>query len=380
MWYRSLLFSLAVLLACTALLLTGCGGSGDPAGQAPVPSGWEARPPVHIQQVGPAALSGYTPQQIRHAYGFDTLPGTGSGEVIAIVDAYGSSTIQSDLNTFCTQFGLPTTTVQIAYPQGGKRRSNAGWALETSLDVEWAHAMAPGATILLVVANDASFNSLLTCVDYAAARAGQVSMSWGGNEFAGETLYDFHFNKTGVTFTASSGDSGGGAQWPAVSPYVVSVGGTSLSLDSAGNRLSETAWSGSNGGPSAYEDQPAYQTASQSTGHRTMPDVSYNANPATGFPVYCSASGKGSRAWVQVGGTSAGAPQWAALLARANAARGSRLSSADAALYALGSPTSLGTYFLDITSGTNRSYSCTTGYDLVTGLGSPRAGALVPAL
>src|SRR5262249_26215104 len=150
----------------------------------------------------------------------------------------------------------------------------------------------------------------------AAVQAGahQVSMSWGGSEFSSETSYDSHFKRSGVCFTASSGDSGAGVEWPAASPNVVSVGGTSLKIDSTGAVTSETAWSGSGGGVSVYEAKPTYQTGWQSNTTRTVPDVSYLADPNTGVSVYISGYNGGS-GWVTVGGTSVGAPQWAAILA-----------------------------------------------------------------
>lgn len=391
-----LVVSLLVILALAALLLAGCGAGSSVGTEAALPSldapsqgqgglhgppaGWTAKPPIHVRPAAVTAPTGYTPAQMRHAYGFDTLSSNGTGQTIAIVNAYGSPTIQKDLNVFCAKFGIPTTTIQIAYPSGRPRVKNAGWALETALDVEWAHAMAPGAKILLVISPDASFAKLLAAVDYAAANAQQVSMSWGGNEWAGETSYDFHFNKSGVAFTAASGDSGGEACWPAASPYVTAVGGTNLVLNATGDVLAETAWSGSNGGPSAYEPAPTYQSAWQSTAKRQIPDVSYNGDPATGVPVYSSTKFQGRAGWFQVGGTSAGAPQWAALLAITNASRSAGLSSCNAALYGLGSPSDFLTYYRDITSGSNLGYTAVSGYDMVTGVGTPLASALVPGL
>jgi subtilase family serine protease len=119
---------------------------------------------------------------VRHAYGFDQVTATGAGQTIAIVDAYGSQSAQKDLNTFCSYFGIASTTLVIAYPQG-KPGNNTGWAQETSLDVQWAHVIAPNATILLVVAKSSSLNNLLGAVDYAVAYgASVVSMSWGAGE------------------------------------------------------------------------------------------------------------------------------------------------------------------------------------------------------
>src|SRR2546427_2358716 len=208
-----------------------------------------------------ATVVGLTPSQIRHAYGFDLLSCSssntcGSGQTVAIVDAFNDPNIQSDLNTFDSQFGLPTCTTSngcftIATPQGAPR-TNRSWALEISLDVEWAHALAPGAKILLVEAATNSFANLFGAIDYATTQSGvhQVSLSWGGGEFSSEASNDSHFTVSGITFTASSGDGGHGIIYPSASPDVVSVGGTTLNFDPSGNLISETAWSGSGGGVS----------------------------------------------------------------------------------------------------------------------------------
>jgi subtilase family serine protease len=319
----------------------------------------------------------YNPAQIRHAYGVDKLAISGTGQTIAIIDAYGSSSMQRDLNTFCSYFGLPAITVPVYYPQG-RPGGNTGWAQETALDVEWAHAIAPQARIVLVAAKTASLANLLGAVDYAVNNLGAtvVSMSWGGSESSSQVSSDSHFNKPGVTFVASSGDSGEstGVEYPASSPYVLSVGGTSLYLDGNNNRTSETAWSGSGGGISAVEPLPSFQSGSLSASGRGVPDVSYVADPNTGVEVVY-----GGRLYV-FGGTSVGAPQWAGLIALANSARSSgTLSSADAAVYSIANSSNL----FDITSGNNGPDAddlALPGYDLVTGLGSPVATGLVPAL
>lgn len=336
--------------------------------------------PVRATPFLATSPSGFSPAQIRHAYGFDQLTVTGAGQTIAIVDAYGSPSLANDLAVFCTKFGLPAASLSIAYPQGKPSTSDSGWALETSLDAEWAHVVAPGAKIVVVVAKSASLSNLLSAVDYAVKTVGakQVSMSWGGSEFSSETSSDSHFKVSGVAFFAASGDRGAGVMWPAASPYVVGVGGTTLKLDSSGNVTSETAWSGSGGGVSAYEAKPAFQSGWQTAGKRSVPDVSYNADPYTGFPVYIS-NYSGSTGWITVGGTSAGAPQWAAQQALVNASRSSALASANAALYALATA-NYAVDFADITVGSNGAYSCGRGYDLVTGLGVPNSEAMVPAL
>jgi subtilase family serine protease len=251
--------------------------------------------------------------------------------------------------------------------------------METSLDVEWAHAIAPTAKILLVEAKTPSGANLLSAIDYAASRKDvvAVSMSWGGAEFSDELTYDSHFvnkNNSSTEFFASSGDDGTGASWPAASPNVIGVGGTSLEIATSGALIAESAWSGSGGGVSAYEKEPAYQTAydiAKAGGMRAIPDVAYNADPASGYSIYMS-TGTGKKAkgaWDTVGGTSAGAPQWAAIQALGG-------SAALAKFYTDKASTSTLKYFRDITSGSNGTckYYCDARkrYDYVTGLGTPQ--------
>lgn len=331
----------------------------------------------------PPTIPGYTPAQIKAAYGYG-IAGDGAGQTIAIVDAYNDPNIVSDLAKFCGAFALPVADLTVyQMPGKGKIQTNAGWALEISLDVEWAHAIAPGASILLVEARSNSFTDLLAAVDYASARASVVSMSWGSSEFSQETgtAYDGHFDVSGVTFVASSGDTGGLVEWPAISPNVLSVGGTSLTLSlPGGDYVSESAWGGSGGGISAYEPTPAYQST---LGYemRTNPDVAYDANPSTGFAVYDTVTYQGMTGWIEVGGTSAGAPQWAALVAIADQARHQSVLQN---LGSLDTLTSLYTMpsinFHDIITGTSGNNHAGPGYDLATGLGSPFAGSVISAL
>ena len=373
--------------ASTGLRANGGPDDGPPSDHGPEASdNVNARPP--LWSYGPVrgtpflatSPGGYTPAKVRHAYGFDQIVGDGTGQTIAIVDAYGNPNAAYDLNVFCSTYGLPAANLTVYYPSGKPSTFNSGWALETNLDLQWAHAIAPKAKLALVVAKSSSMTYLLSAVDYAVKTVGakQVSMSWGGSEFSSETSYDSHFNKAGVSFFASSGDSGAGVMWPAASPYVVSVGGTSLQLDSSGNVTGETAWSGSGGGVSAYETKPSYQNGWQAAGTRTVPDVSYNADPYTGYPVYIT-NYNNSTGWITVGGTSAGAPQWAALQALVNAARATSLSGTDGAIYGTAS-LNYSNAFRDIISGSNGAYTATTNYDYVTGLGSPWTPVLVPAL
>src|SRR5262245_36276649 len=344
----------------------------------------------------------FAPTQLVHAYGFNqisfaggTIPGDGRGQTIAIVDAFDNPNIEADLQTFNTRYGLnnPLFTFTKATPFGPPP-ANANWAMEIALDVEWAHAIAPAANILLVEAAGDTDAQILAAVDYAANYhdpvTGQgvaaVSMSWGFNEFAAQTDadHDGHFTgHPGVTFVGASGDSGKPPIWPATSPNVLAVGGTNLKLTAANDWSSEKGWGtgslsflfgGSGGGISKYESKPGYQgSVTQSSTKRTSPDIAYDADPATGVSVYDSMNG----GWLTVGGTSAGAPQWAALMAIADQGR------ALAGKTPLGSPDTLsavyampGTNFHDITSG-NNGYAAAAGYDLVTGRGTPKANLVV---
>src|SRR5437867_1799317 len=352
-------------------------------------------PPIKISKSASPSPVGLNPVQIGHAYGFDQLScyGTsscGSGQTIAIVDAFDDPNIESDLATFSAQYGLPSCTTANgcftkATPQG-LPSADAGWGLEESLDVEWAHAMAPGAKIILVEAQNSFLDSLLSAVDYAALQPNvhQVSMSWVTNELSGESSYDYHFNVAGVSFIASSGDSGAGVSYPAASPYVVSVGGTTLNLQSTVKVQSETAWSGSGGGVSSQESKPSYQTGFNSNSGRGVPDVSYVADPNTGVSIYDS---YGYGGWNQAGGTSVGAPQWAAITAIVNSG-GGQLSSAsfgtNTAFYNASTGPAYSANYRDITSGNNGNCGtiCNAGpsYDFVTGLGSPLTNNLIPYL
>ena len=367
---------IGIILTLGILIVPGRLVSASPALPA-FPEGWTAYHPMvpFLPAAGtgitPSAVTqGLSPQQIRTAYGINLLGSNGAGKTIAIVDAYGSPTITSDLTIFDTQFGLPAANLTVAYPDGTPGINN-GWAVETDMDVEWAHAIAPAANIMLVVAPSSSSNDLFNAVNYATNHgANIVSMSWGGPEFPTETRFDSYFNNPGVTYVASSGDTGAGVEWPAASPYVVGVGGTMLSLNSDGSYGSESAWSNSGGGTSAYETEPSYQSSFQSSGYWEVPDVAFDAG--TGVAVYSSQQSQGSVAgWQAWGGTSLSAPCWASLFALGGLGGVPSLYSqaSTSATYA--------NNYHDITTGSN-GLPAGVGYDEVTGLGSPKANNLVP--
>jgi subtilase family serine protease len=208
-------------------------------------------------------------------------------------------------------------------------------------------------------------------------------MSFGGSEFSGETaanvdgIFSAGVNK-GVTFTASSGDSGCGAQYPAASPFVVAVGGTSLKVDAGGSYVSESAWNGSGGGLSAFENRPSYQDGFNSDSKRGIPDVAMVADPNTGVSVYDTDTG----GFIVIGGTSVAAPMWAGITVLADGKRANHFQNADYELYSMvGNSANYASDFHDVTTGSSGgNCAAGTGYDLVTGLGSPAAAGLIPYL
>ncbi|MGN6369350.1 MAG: S53 family peptidase [Phycisphaerae bacterium] len=360
------------------------------------------------------AGSGLSPTEVRQAYGlnqvkFGAVTGDGTGQTIAIVDAYADPTIAADLHTFSAQFGLPDAKLIQVNQRGGPALPGMdpmgpgnSWAMETSLDVEWAHAAAPGATIVLVLANTDSSENLAAAVNTARNYPGvsAVSISWGSTETKGDLAHNSAYTTpaghTGVTFVVASGDNGAydsmetvkNVDYPAASPNVLAVGGTKLTVDGAGNYVSESAWGdgarsgmdgGSGGGVSAYQLQPQWQrgVVTQTKVKRALPDVSIVGDPATGVAVVDSYDSP-SNPWMKIGGTSLGAPLWAGMVAIANQGRGlagkGTLDGTQtlSAIYA--APP---TFFHDITTG-NNGYAATAGFDLATGRGTPIAQQLVP--
>lgn len=328
--------------------------------------------------------TGYTPAQLRGILG---LTGTGTGQTIAIVTAYDAPNALADLGVFDKTFGLPAPPSFKKVSQTGGTKFppvDGSWALETALDVQWAHAVAPGAGILLVEASSSSLNNLLTALTYAAGQPGVtvISNSYGTTEYSLENDQNYRCKLTTAVCVFASGDNGNPGLYPATNPYALAVGGTTLRLDSANAITSEVAWSGSGGGVSPFVAKPAYQS-SLTAAKRVSPDVSYNGDPATGVAVYSSTTYQQQSGWFQMGGTSAGAPQWAGIIAAGNQLRKAAGKPVLAGYNATtGAPLHNALYpsgrLADITSGTNGSCgtSCTaaTGYDAVTGLGSPRTG------
>ena len=322
--------------------------------------------------------SGYGPSQIQSAY---KLPSStaGSGQTVAIVDAYDDPNAEKDLATYRTQYGLPAcTTANGCFKKvnqtGGTTypTRNGGWAQEISLDLDMVSATCPNCHILLVEASSATNANLGTAVNEAVALgANVVSNSYGGGETgASNTAY----NHPGHIITASAGDSGTGAQQPCSYSTVVCVGGTSLKSASNTRGWSETAWTSSGSGCSAYVAKPSWQTDSGCT-KRSEADVSAVADPNTGVSVYDSYSYQGYSGWLVFGGTSASSPIIASVYALAGNA--STLSSNASSIWANSAS------LFDVTSGSNGtcsssySYICNAraGYDGPTGWGSPNGTA-----
>ena len=301
----------------------------------------------------------------------------GGSRAIAIIDAYHFSSSLTDFNTFSAQFGLPqetskvptavtNTRFQVVYQGTAAPAVNSSWNVEEALDIEWAHAMAPGAKIYLVEANSSGFGDLFSAIQKAASLPGvaEISMSFGGSEWSMERYYDGIFSAKNIVYFASTGDSAGIKEYPAESPNVVAVGGTTLKM--SGNSVtSETPWSSSGGGTSSYEALPAFQTSlSTFLGtHRSGSDVSAVADPSTGVAI-CVA-GK----WMVVGGTSVSAPVIAGLTNSAASFLGSSKLELAKIYSELGGP-----YFRKCSSGTTANVNGTnksTLWNKIVGVGSP---------
>jgi|SRR5579871_668378 len=305
----------------------------------------------------------------------------GGSKAIAIVDAYDDPTAATDLAAFCTQFGLAPANFTVVYASGTQPAQDptGGWELEESLDIEWAHAMAPGAKLYLVEAASNSNADLFAAVAVAnslvaAAGGGEISMSWGGPEFKGQRLFDTLFTQSNVVYFASTGDAPG-VGYPATSPNVVAAGGTTINRNTAtGAVLTETPWDLAGGGVSALESRPTYQNgiASIVGGARGVPDVSFDSNPTTGVYILSSTpvNGQGGPgAWWIVGGTSVASPSLAGIVNSA----GHFAASTAAELTTVYNNMSNGADFRDITygyCGPYAGYFTKAGWDFCTGVGS----------
>jgi subtilase family serine protease len=396
----------------------------------------------------------YSPSDIRTAYGYPSSL-DGADQTIVIVDAYGSPTIQSDLATFDAQYGLPVANLTVECPQGcpsfspnANHGNEVGWAEETSLDVEWSHAMAPGAKIVLVVAATNYGNAInaaesVAFQEYPGAVFSQSfgsfesSISGGGNNIQ---LQQAHQNyeaaaAAGDTVLASAGDWGAtnlgtteNAVYPASDPLVTGIGGTegnpyynglagqplptckpgkscTLGLAKVTCQTSGACTTTGYGGEQVWNEPffgaatggaeslifgvPSFQAGVNGSSQRTTPDVSYNATISGGVLTYLGFLGSSS-GWYIFGGTSAGSPQWASIVALANEARGlkgeSSLGYLNDRLYPLAESGAYGSDFHDITVGNNQltgmpfGYSAGPGYDIASGWGTPQVGSLVAAL
>jgi subtilase family serine protease len=366
----------------------------------------------------------YGPTQIRAAYGVDKLGNaglTGKGQTIVIVDAFQSPTITSDLATFDQLFGLPAPKLNIIAPDGLTPfdQSNAdqtSWAGEITLDVEYSHAIAPGATIDLVLSKsdqDADIESAQKFViDHNLGDA--LSQSFGEAEQCMDPAIQQQthvlFAKAAaehMTVFASSADQGAAlptcdgssffkaVSTPASDPLVTGVGGTILDADGiTGAYHSEVVWNepdfqaAGGGGFSTLFRTPAFQRGANHNAMRGVPDISYNAAIEGGVLAVWSTSGQGADLVFQFGGTSAGSPQWAALAVLADQLGHHRVGDINADLYALAGSPLYGQLFHDITVGDNtfhgpvtvQGFSATKGWDPASGLGTPKANNLVPAL
>jgi len=386
-------------------------------------------PPTDQQCRQQLGVPCYNPQEIRRAFGVDGLLSRGdigTGQTIIIVDSFGSPTIASDLHIFDKAFGIPDPpSFKIYTPLGTKpfdpnNGTMVGWAAETTLDVEWSHAIAPGASIALMTSpvpetqGVQGMPQFLFLEQYALDHSlGKIiSQSWATTEntlfFSGGRQVFASFNNfyqqaaaDHVTVFGSTGDSGVAnpnfhgqiypfptVNFPASSPYVTAVGGTNLFASTHGAYQSETAWDGSGGGVSQTFAEPDYQVHNLNgsvqkilKGNRGIPDIAYNGSGSTPILVYLSFL-PGQVGWYLFAGTSEGSPQWAGIIADGNQLAGHPLGFINPALYSIGNSGQYSSAYHDVTTGNNTNsgitgYNAVPGWDPVTGWGSPKATSLV---
>lgn len=402
--------------------------------------------PELLPGVDPAAnhaatvVQTYSPAQIRVAYQMPALPtglsyattstngltaaqlaSLGAGQTIYIIGAFDDPHIATELDAFNRQFNLPpcigvsiasTQSLPLAAastadlckfskvyagssaPSGGTLSPTApsydsGWATEMALDVQWAHATAPLARIILIEAADSNQASITNAIALANSMgSGVVSMSFGAAEDTTTSSLDNLFGQTGMTYVAATGDTGtaSGPMWPSVSPLVLAVGATTLSSYTASART-ESAWSSTGGGTSQYVALPGYQNSSVlgfNLPKRSVADVSFNGDPYTGQYVYTIDSNNSGK-WLSVGGTSLGTPQWAGIVSVLNAqkslANQGRVGLLQSSIYPVatsgGGLWGANKPFSDVTSGSSGSIPAGVGYDIPTGLGTPNLTPLI---
>ena len=342
-----------------------------------------------LQPANKPASAALSPGQLRSAYGLSKAAQASNRGTVAIVDAYNDSHATGDLARYRSYYGLPackesTRCLRVVNQKGTTAwypKGNSGWAEEESLDLDMVSAICPKCKIILVESNSTAVGSLSAAEDTAFRLGAKfISNSWGGREFSTEASYDSHFEHKGVAITVASGDNGYRVQWPASSPHVTAVGGTTLWMKGK-TRTQEKVWNlgasdGTGSGCSGVEPQQAWQAADNSgCANRIDNDVAADADPRTGPAVYDSAppSGEGlPRGWQQLGGTSASSPIIAAVYALANPGGAPAPGSLPAEF-----PYQAGSGLRDITLGSDGScggsYLCTAeaGYDGPTGLGVP---------
>ena len=282
----------------------------------------------------PISSSGYTPAQLTSAYGLNAITftsssgapvkGDGTGETIALIEMYSDPNLQSDLETFDAQYGLPVPALTVVNQAGSQ--TDGSWAIEQSLDVEWAHAIAPGANLLVVEAAPAGsqtqeLQNLLSAVERGAEHGGRRGRldELGVQRDAQRVVVSTQISPRRRDIQASRSSPRAEMTGPSnihrhpqkSSPSA----GPRLNLSGAGTYGSESGWVDSGGGYSQYEPEPSYQESVQQTGMRSTPDVAFDADPNTGVEVYSTPPGSSQGSWQEVGGTSLGAPAWAGIIA-----------------------------------------------------------------
>jgi subtilase family serine protease len=432
----------ATTITVLCLLLAACGPLGGLGGGSTTPTAVPTRatpqtpsatPNNATANTCPQQLASFqhcqTPHSMRVAYGIESLIEhgfTGKGQTVVDIVSFGSPTLQQDMDAYDQQFGLPPIRIQVISPLNEKEADpygdKAGWGVETTLDVEIIHALAPDAGIVVLTSPVAEtegtfglpeFRKLVKyTIDHHLGNI--ISNSWGASEAtlkdpAGQqelqkwdTLLQQATTRQGITFFAASGDQGASdftdmkstklapnptTGFLADNPWVTSVGGTSLL--SKGPNPQEVAWSSSGGGFSAFYPIPSYQQVLPASvrglfkNHRGVPDVAADADPSTALANYVHGR------WAMIGGTSASTPVWAAVGAIANQLAGHPLGFINPGLYKMGTSNIYTQAFHDITVGDNsisdgsvnvKGYTAVAGWDAVTGFGSPNAAVLLPAL